>query len=159
MLNNSALKTLLNDKVKGLAATPEAVSVAANMMMARAGSRSHSIADGTVTLSFTMPLTEVAGFLARVQTLPPASVQTSHDRPQQPLPKSASEPVQAAAEVKTEPSTRLSDKQQSLIQSLARRKKLMPEQVRSLLQEQFGVADSSLLDRKQASQFISKLLA
>ena len=101
-------------------------------------------------------LEDVAGFLERVQSLLPvqATIKPAVALP----PVTPSAPLQSKEQPR--PATeKISDKQTTMILNLIKRKKLTAEQVKALLLDKFGVTDGRLLDKKQASQLISQLLA
>ena len=157
MMNNAALKATLSQKVS-----------AANQMHATSVSGPGTIKVSTehstpvsgpfsVTVSFGMPLEEVAGFIERVQ----AALQThSIIKPAlESAPAAASLPAQSKEQPRPASMEKLSDKQKAMILNLCRRKNLTADQMTSLLQDRFGVTDGNQLDKKRASRLIDMLMA
>ena len=154
-MNNSTLKTMLAGKVMNLTPKTEVASAATKVETSNHKLHAHLPESFTATLSFTMPLSDIARFLEQIKVFLPEDVTINHDASNQP----ASEPVRVAVPGNSMNSGRMSDKQQTMILNLIKRKKLTAEQVKALLLHKFGVTDGRLLDKKQASQLITQLLA
>ena len=153
----SALKSVLNQKAAEASKNNPAPLASPQMTQPTNGPSTHAPASQTVTLSFSMALEDVAGFLERVQSLLPvqATIKPAVALP----PAAASAPLQSKEQPRPAPTEKISDKQTAMIMTLCRRKRLSAEQMTDLLLNQFGVTDGRLLDKKQASQLITQLLA
>ena len=153
----SALKSVLNQKAAEASKNNPAPLASPQMTQPTNGPSTHAPASQTVTLSFSMALEDVAGFLERVQSLLPvqATIKPAVALP----PAAASAPLQSKEQPRPAPTEKISDKQTAMIMTLCRRKRLTAEQMTDLLQEQFGVKDGSQLDKKQASRLIDMLMA
>jgi hypothetical protein len=157
MMNNTALKATLNQKAAEAAQKNPALLTSTRGNSIEHQPFAHSLTSPSVTVSFTLPLEEAAGFLERVRSCLPI-----HSGVKQVV---ASPLAEASAPVRTpEPARpiftqKISDKQLAMIASLCKRKHLTNEQTTSMLQARFGVAEGGQLDRKQASQLIGELMA
>ena len=152
----SALKSVLNQKAAEASKNNPAPLASPQVTQPTNGPSTHAPASHTVTVSFSMALEDVAGFLERVQSVLPvqATIKPAVALP----PVTPSAPLQSKEQPR--PATeKISDKQTTMILNLIKRKKLTAEQVKALLLNKFGVTDGRLLDKKQASQLISQLLA
>ena len=116
-----------------------------------------SMSPATMTVSFSIPVIDAEPYLELIQTVfdmrPHAAVTAAAVDPTtkpEPLPSTSS------GSVKCE---RLSDKQNSLINNLVKRKKLAAGQVEDMVHSKFGFSDRALLDKRQASQLIDLLMA
>ena len=153
----SALKSVLNQKAAEASKNNPAPLASPQMTQPTNGPSTHAPASHTVTVSFSMALEDVAGFLERVQSLLPvqATIKPAVALP----PAAASAPLQSKEQPRPAPTEKISDKQTAMILNLCKRKRLTAEQVSNILQDRFGVTDGSQLDKKQASQLIDLLMA
>ena len=153
----SALKSVLNQKAAEASKNIPAPLASPQMTQPTNGPSIHAPASHTVTVSFSMALEDVAGFLERVQSLLPvqATIKPAVALP----PAAASAPLQSKEQPRPAPTEKISDKQTAMILNLCKRKRLTAEQVSNILQDRFGVTDGSQLDKKQASQLIDLLMA
>ena len=152
----SALKSVLNQKAAEASKNNPAPLASPQVTQPTNGPSTHAPASHTVTVSFSMALEDVAGFLERVQSLLPvqATIKPAVALP----PAAASAPLQSKEQPR--PATeKISDKQTAMILNLCKRKRLTAEQMSNMLQDRFGVTDGSQLDKKQASQLIDLLMA
>lgn len=157
MMNTNALKATLTQKAAD-AAQKNSVQLATSRTQSKENEPySTSSASHTVTVSFSMPLEEAAGFLERVRSalpfhpgIKPTVVST---------PAETSVPARPKEQYRPTFTPKISDKQLAMIASLCKRKRLTPEQTTTMLQDRFGVAEGDQLDRKQASQLIGELMA
>ena len=153
----SALKSVLNQKAAEALKNNPAPLASPQMTQPTNGPSIHAPASHTVTVSFSMALEDVAGFLERVQSVLPvqATIKPTVALP----PAAASAPLQSKEQPRPAPTEKISDKQTAMILNLCKRKRLTAEQVSNILQDRFGVTDGSQLDKKQASQLIDLLMA
>ena len=153
----SALKSVLNQKAAESSKNIPAPLASPQMTQPTNGPSTHAPASHTVTVSFSMALEDVAGFLERVQSLLPvqATIKPAVALP----PAAASAPLQSKEQPRPAPTEKISDKQTAMILNLCKRKRLTAELISNMLQDRFGVTDSSQLDKKQASQLIDLLMA
>ena len=153
----SALKSVLNQKAAESSKNIPAPLASPQMTQPTNGPSTHAPASHTVTVSFSMALEDVAGFLERVQSLLPvqATIKPAVALP----PAAASAPLQSKEHHRPALTEKISDKQTAMILNLCKRKRLTAEQMSNMLQDRFGVTDGSQLDKKQASQLIDLLMA
>ena len=107
-----------------------------------------------VTVSFTMPLEEVAGFLDRVRPMLPQQDRPISTAPSRSEPAALPEPTRPSAAI-----DRISDKQIGMIKGLVKRKGITTDEVARLMQNEFGISDPTMLSKRDASQLINRLMA
>ena len=155
-MTNSALKSVLNQKAAEASSKNAAPPISPQLVQPANGPSTQVLSSHNVIVSFSMALEDAAGFLERVRTILPAQALIRSGIALSPI--AASVPLQSKEQPR--PATeKISDKQTTMILNLIKRKKLTAEQVKALLLDKFGITDGRLLDKKQASQLISQLLA
>ena len=155
MLNNNALKSILNQKVAEVLQTNPASVVSPRVTKNADETVLHAPTAHIVTVSFSIPLEDAAGFLERVSALlaPQPIIKTAVATPvAAPIPDRAKERISPTS------TERISDKQTAMILNLCKRKRMTAQQLSAMLQERFGVTDGSQLDKKQASKLIDHLM-
>ena len=154
MKNNTELKTVLAQKS---AYTQVPAAATPSLRLTNRNTAGQDTQDGRsmcVTVSFTMPLEEVAGFLDRVRPMLPQQDRPISTAPSRSEPAALPEPTRPSAAI-----DRISDKQIGMIKGLVKRKGITTDEVARLMQNEFGISDPTMLSKRDASQLINRLMA